>query len=310
VGAGHLGAAAALGAALAWAAGAVLFKRPAAQIPPVGLATLKGLLGLAVLAPLWWWLGPTALSPHDALWLAISGVVGIAIGDACFFAALGQLPAHVVVLLSLGGQALVVLLAVLLLGERLTALRWTGIALVLAGLGLALLRSLGQSDGQRDEQGNGQGDGQGARPKLSRQGLLWGLAAVAAMSAAVLMTRRVTGAQSALQVTVLRLAAGTGTTLLPGLFGGRWRTWLQPLVDRQVRREWVAGVLVGTVGGFWLFHLGLQHAGAAVATTLTATEPLWALPLAWWWLGERPDRLAVVGAVVAAVGVVLLLGRG
>ena len=120
--ASHLGVVAALGAALAWAAGAVLFKRPADRMLPLGLATLKGLLGLALLVPLWWWLGPSAISGSDALWLGASGVVGIAIGDACFFAALGLLPAHVVVLLSLGGQALVVLLAVLLLGERLTIL--------------------------------------------------------------------------------------------------------------------------------------------------------------------------------------------
>ena len=61
-----------------------------------------------------------------------SGVIGIAIGDSCFFSALGQLPAHVVVLLSLGGQALVVLLQ--------SDLRAVAAAITLSRATLAVIR--------------------------------------------------------------------------------------------------------------------------------------------------------------------------
>jgi drug/metabolite transporter (DMT)-like permease len=55
-----------------------------------------------------------------------------------------------------------------------------------------------------------------------------------------------------------------------------------------------------------MYVLSIKHAGVAVATVLSSTAPLFAVPLGMLFLGERLPPIAMVGAGVAVVGVVVL----
>lgn len=284
-----IGIAAALGAGAAWALGAVLFKGLADRVPPLGLTFVKGALGLLLLGGLLWLDTASPVDSRTGLLLGVSGLLGIALGDTFFFATLQTWPAHLVVLLALGGQALVVLLATLFLHESPSAAAWAGMALIALGIGLATLRRA-----------------EGKSAPLSRRGWIFGLLSVAAMSSSVLIAKVGLNTSSALQATFIRLAWGTGGSLVLGLVMGGTRDWWTPFKEARLRWELLAAVVVGTVGGFYLFHLGLKNIDASIANTLTATEPLLILPLAALLLGERVQPRAVLGAVVAVVGVGLL----
>jgi len=52
--------------------------------------------------------------------------------------------------------------------------------------------------------------------------------------------------------------------------------------------------------------LSIKHAGVAVATVLSSTAPLFAVPLGVVFFGERLPPIALVGAAVALLGVVVL----
>jgi DME family drug/metabolite transporter len=89
---------------------------------------------------------------------------------------------------------------------------------------------------------------------------------------------------------IVVLAAGDGASLLTGrglaLVG------------------WLAIVTVGV--GYALYAAGLRVLRPATVGTLTLTEPLVAAMLGVAVLGERPGGLAVLGAVLLALGLVLV----
>jgi drug/metabolite transporter (DMT)-like permease len=55
-----------------------------------------------------------------------------------------------------------------------------------------------------------------------------------------------------------------------------------------------------------MFVAGLKYAGVAVATVLSSTAPLFAIPLGLVFLGERVTRAALAGALVCVAGIVVL----
>ena len=67
----------------------------------------------------------------------------------------------------------------------------------------------------------------------------------------------------------------------------------------------ISGV-IGTGIASLLILVSIQEVGAGEATTLLSTGPLWGLPLAVIFLREHITRWAVVGAITAIVGIVLI----
>jgi drug/metabolite transporter (DMT)-like permease len=80
---------------------------------------------------------------------------------------------------------------------------------------------------------------------------------------------------------------------------------LRPLLQRSTLPRLAMAVALGTGAGMWLGSVGTQRLPVAVATTLAATTPVWALVLAAF-RGDRPSRASVWGALVAVVGVSLI----
>ena len=55
-----------------------------------------------------------------------------------------------------------------------------------------------------------------------------------------------------------------------------------------------------------LFVASLKYAGVAIGAVLSATAPLFAIPLGVLFLGERVTLATVLGAVIAVAGIVVL----
>jgi drug/metabolite transporter (DMT)-like permease len=96
----------------------VLFKRLGECLDPVGMTAAKALVSVLVLLPFVVWTGELSVPMKDFLLMAVSGIIGIAIGDSFFFAALGRLsPLMLTVLLLTCPDIVTGLMGVLLLRE-------------------------------------------------------------------------------------------------------------------------------------------------------------------------------------------------
>ena len=292
-----IGCLAALGSALAWAVGSILFRRIGDHASPLGMNLGKGILGLLLLGGALLLTGWTPMDGRTVFYLALSGVIGIALGDTFFFMALIRLDPRLTLLLATVGQVVTVIGAMVFLGERPSAFAWVGIPLVLAGVTWVMAEQMPHEDT--------------AGKRLRIVGIGWGLAASLCISGGFLLAKVGLEDVSALQGTFWRFAFGMAGLAGFGWVRGELTVWLRPFASVALLRRIVVAVLVITFGGFWLTMVGYKHTDASVATILMSTEPLFILPLARIFMQERITPRAVVGACVAVVGVVcILLGVG
>jgi drug/metabolite transporter (DMT)-like permease len=294
------GVAAALGAALLWVLATRLFQGAGERLSPLRLNAAKGAFALLLFSASLPLLLPGSRPPTwtEGGWLALSGVVGIGMGDTAYFRALSGLGTRRVLLLELLAAPSSVALAWLALGESLPPRAGAGLLLTLSGVGLAVA-------------GGFPAEG---RPAL-RGAVGWGLLAAACQGAGVVMARgafRQPGLEPALAAWI-RLGAGELVllTLLALLAWKRRRSRQDHRTQRSDRPTlglWlrVAGAAaLGTWLGIWLQQASLTVLPAGVAQTLLATAPLFALALAAL-AGHRARPAAWAGAALALFGIFLL----
>ncbi len=284
-----VGILAALASSLSWALGAVLLKGVGDAISSPAMTLAKGAISLVLLAAVLALTGVTAMGREALVLLSLSGLLGIAVSDTCFFEALKELGPLPLVLMMLLGQVTTVVFAVLFLGERPPPAAWAGIALVVSGTGTVLGAKL-----------SGAGRAAGLR------GTAFGLICLLSMAASIVIAKKALAGVSALQATFVRMAAGTLGMLILGGAAGRLGAWMNPFADARVAAKFSLAVCVVTFGGFWLSLLAVKNLDVSTANTLIATEPVFVLPLAAIFLREKITVGAVAGALAAVLGIVLL----
>ncbi|MEO6784583.1 MAG: DMT family transporter [Chthoniobacteraceae bacterium] len=294
-----VGIAAALGSAFSWALGAILFKRIGERMSPLAMTLAKAAVSVVFLGIALAFLGFKAINLHDLGCLAGSGLVGIALGDTLFFAALQHLGPQTLVVLMMAGQVLTALLALIFLGERPSAKAWAGIACVIVGVTIVLWANLF-------------GERQRSRSRL--RGIVLGLLSIVCMAVSLIMAKEGLDHSSAvsetmqqtMQGTCVRMLAGAVGLALFGLFTGKLRAWFEEGRDARLAGSFLFAVCVVTFGGFWLSLLAIRHVDVAIANTLNSMEPVFVLPLAAIFLKEKITLLQVIGTLTALAGVVVL----
>jgi drug/metabolite transporter (DMT)-like permease len=286
-----------LGSAASWALGAILFKRIGESMSPLAMTLAKAVVSVVFLGVALLFLGFTAITPHNLGYLVASGIVGIAIGDALFFAALQHLGPQTLVVLMMVGQVLTALLALVFLGERPTLRAWGGIACVLAGVTVVLWANLS-----------------GERQRSRARGIVLGMLSVLCMSVSVILAKQGLNAASAvgetmqetMQGTWVRMLAGAVGLAVYGLFAGQLGAWSREGRQARLAGPFLFAVCVVTFGGFWLSLLAIRHVDVAIANTLNSLEPVFVLPLAAVFLKEKITLPQIVGTLAALAGVIVL----
>jgi drug/metabolite transporter (DMT)-like permease len=232
--------------------------------------------------------GFSSIGERAYYYLALSGLLGIALSDTFFFSALKELGPRSIVLLGTLGQVFTVLLAVTLLRERLSLNGWLGIALIISGISIGMLTAA---------------SGKGSS---SVKGIVLGLISVLAMSVSAILTKKGLAHTSTLYATLIRMLAGTLGMLSIGILTGRLGKWVTPFRDTGLIVQFCVAVCIITLGGFWLAVVAFKYTSVAVANSLISTEPVFIVPLSVIFLREKVTAGAVVGALIAVGGVVAL----
>lgn len=261
------------------------------------LNLIKNLLALALLLPLLLLL-PWRVGGSGAVLLAASGVVGIALGDSLYFAALRRIGTRRCLTLDAGGPALTAVAGLLWLSEWPSPRQWLGMALI----SLAVLLVARQRCDAVGELGPASTGTAGPTAAAQRLGVALAIGALICGSAGALLARAALRADGLepLQAAALRLAAAT-LVLLPLLRG---LPWSPPRPYPRLRRWplWLLATLLGTSAGIVLQQTALQRLPGALAVALLATAPVMALPLARL-EGDRPGATGVLAGLLALAGV-------
>jgi len=291
-----LGEVAALTAAFLWALAALLFSQLGRSLLPLGLNLAKGAIALLLLALTLLVLQrpPTGLVGGALVLLLVSGGVGIGLGDTVYFAAINHLGPRRALLLETLAPALAALLAGVGLGEVLSWSAYLGMALTLVGVGWVISQRLPP--------------GAEVSPSPSYRGIFYGILAALGQASGAVLSRAALADTSVdpLWSSLLRLVGGL--LLITSLLAGQGQLWpqLKPLGSARVLLLVGLAASLGTYLGIYLQQVALKYSPTGIAQALTATSPLFILPMAAF-LGDRVTLRAVGGALVALVGVVLLI---
>lgn len=287
-----IGILAALGSAASWAIGAILFKPLSHSLHPVAMTIAKGLISSALLGLALVSIGYDAIDLTTLSLLIASGVLGIALGDTFFFAALQNLSAYVVVIFFMLGQVLTAVLAVLILGEHINEMEAIGILITIAGITLVLW---GQSSNEEYH--------------ASRLiGMVYGMLSMLCMAGSTLIAKQALYTTPTIQATFIRMLAGLLGVLLFRAMSQQKIDVIEQFKNVKFSTQFLCAVLVVTFGGFWLSMVGIKYLDVAIANTINSTEPLFALPLAVIFLKERVTVVMVTGSLIAIAGIILLTG--
>ncbi len=289
---------AALATALCWTGSATFFTFASRRVGSVVVNRIRLLIAAVLLSATHWLvLGSPlpAAEPQRWFWLGLSGIVGLAIGDAFLFQAYVWIGARLTMLMMSTVPILSALLAWAALGERLLPQQWAGIALTVIGLAWVAARPGAQTDAP-------------AARLDYRRGLLYGLGAAAGQALGMILAKEgLSGAFPPLSGNVMRMTSAAAAMWLVTLMRGQARSTAQAL--REKPSAWgpiTAGAVAGPFFGVWLSLIAIQATEVGVASTLMALPPVFLLPVGRFVFGERVGWQAVAGTMLAMAGISLL----
>ncbi|MGB8815588.1 MAG: DMT family transporter [Paracoccaceae bacterium] len=229
--------------------------------------------------------------------LALSGVIGILLGDTFNFAAVGRIgPRRAGAIFALNAPMAAVL-GWALLGEALPLQAAAGITLTALGVALAILgRPAANAHRLEILQGT------------LLVGVLFGLGAAFGQAVGSLIARPVMTAgidpyfASLLRVGASGLAMGVLAATPPAPAAPK-------VISRKVLILTAITAVIGLLIGMTLFLYALQGSKTGIIATLSATSPVLILPLLWLRTGQRPSGLSWCGAGLAVAGLALIFTR-
>ena len=291
----HLGELSCLGAALLWAVAVQLFAAPisrhGARVVNLFKCTFATvLLGLTLVVLGGWGAFGTA-SRGDLALVALSGIVGLTVGDTALFAAVNRIGPHRSLLLQTMAPVFAIAMA-WPLGERMSIWQIVGSAVILAGVVIVLTGSRDSSTGHRGRMG---------------VGLAVGLMAALGQGAGVVIAKMGMTSVPVLPATFLRLGVGAvGLIVIALVVGGLGRA-VRGLSDRKTFPRMAMASFFGTYLAMLLMMAGVAWASASVAAVLLSTPPIFSLGVQSVVERRPPSARGLIGTVIAVAGVSLLV---
>lgn len=281
----------ALTSAASWAFGTVLWRKIGEEISPVSMNFSKGIIGSFYLALVFLIIGIEPISMRDFLFLGISGLLGITLGDTFFFMSLMYLGPSLSSLMGTLVPVSVAFSAVIFLSEMPSFTAWMGIFLTVSGVAWVLKERLPQNE----------------IIKNKSLGIRYRLLSIVCMTAGVIFAKIGVTSVPTVQATFIRMFWGVIGLIVWGSLNHQLRDWITPFKNFELLKKVSFIVFIVVFGGFWLSLVALKYIDASIANTLGSTTPLFILPMVAIMLKEKISMKAGLGAALAVGGVALVL---
>jgi drug/metabolite transporter (DMT)-like permease len=290
-----LGVIIALTASLAWAGSSVILKYLSTRIDAISVNTMRLWAGMVALIVLVLITGKLSLLPQTALFPILmvisSGILSNTIGDTMYIQSLSYLDVSISYPISQSAfPVLTLIVAIFFLGETFTWFNILGGVFVIAGI-LMIVRN---------------GSKKMVVPKNTAKGVILTLAAAALWAAgSITLKIGLTGVDTVLSAAI---RVSTSAVLLTTLAFSRKpseRLKVTSYGKRNLILVAAAGLLtygIGAIGYTTAMHL----LGAGKAVLLSASAPIFLLPLSVLILKERLSAFSLAGVFVAVTGICLV----
>ncbi|CAH7352247.1 MULTISPECIES: DMT family transporter [Vibrio] len=295
----YIGEIAAIGAAIVWACATWIYGQFGHRFSAMQLNIIKGLVAsvmMLLVMPLIPML-EFELSANHFWILAISGIIGIAIGDSAYFAALKRIGANKTLLLESLAPPLSGVLALMFLGAALTLQSWLGVVITTLAVTFVVFQPSKSANNDSTNQAQWSGIG-------------YGLVASVCQASGVVISHYalVAGDIPPLLGALIRLTVGVFAVMMiiPFVENKPYSSIKRDLWDMtKLDKLWLlSAIFVGTFLALWLQQIALKNANPAIAQTLIATSPVFILVI-YALKGEKVSKQSLIGTLAAVGGISL-----
>lgn len=278
--------------AFLWGFSTNIYKSQSDEATPLAITALK--MWLAFLFMLALVLLPFRITPFyvpfdSIVFLSLSVTMGLVVGDFVYLMSQERIGVSYAYPIANVFPIITYVLAIFMVAEEVLALRFVGIIVAIAGVGLISYE---------------QGESEGEENLKDMVGI--GLALFAALCwslGTIFLQIGATGIDP-VDANFVRMAFGSAL-FIPVIFGARYRGKHMP--SGRSTKIVLAGSFFGMSLGTLLYTYSVDLIGASVASLLGSTSPLFALPLSIIFLKESYSRKSILGAMLTVFGVVLVV---
>jgi len=292
---------AALLAAASWACSSLIAAEPVRRLGGPRFCRIRMLYVSAMLVVLATVTGGwSSLSRDDVGLLAVSGVIGLLLGDVALFTAMARIGPRRTSVLFTANAPLAAVGGVLLYDESFSLTALGGATLTVVGIAMAVnFGSKGGTHAHIFERVEGS----------LRVGASWAALGALGQAVGALTAKPVLdGGANTLAVAATRAVIATAAMWLVARPTDRLA---RPRQHGEIRRSdhlrLAMSALVAMVLGMTLLLWAIGHGDTGVATILSATTPVILLPLLWITIRQAPAPGAWLGAVLTVLGTALLI---
>jgi len=282
-------------AAAFWATGSLMYGRT--RLTALSMNYGKNVIATFVLLAHLWiaaLMSSRGMFEADAAawgWLSLSALIGIVAGDTFYFRSLQILGPRRALVVSTTSPVFAAFLGWSFLGETISLACGIGIALTLLGVCVVSMDRKSEREAP------------GLFPGSLRHGVLIGTAGALCNALGAVASRHAMLNVDAVEAAFIRILVSAAASMVIVRAMGSLQAANREILKPAVIRWFLPAVLCGTWLGIWLSQIAYKYSPVAVATTLTSTTPIFAIPLVYFFLGHRPTFSGVAGTVIAVTGV-------
>ncbi len=240
---------------------------------------------------------PVDAEPFRWRWLALSGLLGLVLGDAALFQAFVLIGPRLSMLMMSLVPTMSVVLGWTIFGETVSLGEATGMALAIVGVIFVVTER--SADPVQTSRSN------------YRLGLALGV--VGALGQATnLATAKfgLAGGFPTISATLIRILVAVTIMWAYAAYRQNVGPTIESWKDRRALGAILGGTMVGPFIGVWLSMFAVQNAPLGIASTLMALPPVLLIPLERLFQGKTVTRRATIGTLVAFAGVARIFVAG
>lgn len=293
--ASHYGELAALLTALFWTVTALAFEGATKRVGPLSVNIIRLLIGFLFLSSLTWFqrgmILPVDASAHAWLWLMLSGLVGLMMGDLFLFASYPIIGSRIAMLMMTMAPPLAAILGWLLLNESMSLLSVGGMFLVLFGIALVIWS---RPDGS-------------SKMKLNFpiRGLFYGFMGAVGQAGGLVLSKFGMKDYNPFAATQIRIIAATiGFVILISVLR-RWGNVFKALKHKRAMTGITIGSFFGPFLGVSFSLVAIKYTSAGIASTLMSVVPVLIIAPSVILFKQKVSLKEIIGAVISVIGVSL-----
>ena len=234
------------------------------------------------------------LSAEQIYYLALSGFVGLVLGDSFLFKSFQLIGARLGMLIMALVPAFSSVLALVFLNENLSLISITGMTITLSGISIVILERSKSSE---------------SFYKTNKLGILYGVLGALGQASGLVLAKFAfeAGSINGFVATFVRLLAAVVIIFPLALLFRRYKNPIK-VYTKDTKALWatLVGTVLGPVLGITGSLIAIANAQIGIASTLMSTMPIIMLPIVRYYYKEKLGWRAIVGALIAVAGVAIL----